>query len=142
MNMADNLWEYFRQCPMIDRQNRLSFNALGTETAEFSLEDEPENPVLRQYIDGSTLRAKTFTLASRLQYGLDARLNIEQSGFFEKLRRWIETQNRLKNHPVLEKGQQALRLEALTDGYLFTNETDTARYQIQFRLTYFEKGER
>lgn len=142
MKIADSLWNYFRKCPLIDKRNRLSFNALGNEPTEFSIEDEPENPVLCQYIDGSTLRAKTFTLASRQKFGLNARLNIENSGFFEALCSWIEQQNRQRNFPALTEGRQALKLEALTDGYLFSNEADTARYHIQLRLTYFDKGER
>lgn len=60
------------------------FNAIGPEIAEFSTEDEPENLILCQYIDGSTLKSKTFVLASRQEYGLDARLNIEKSGLLRK----------------------------------------------------------
>lgn len=142
MTLGETLWDYFRKCPLIDQQNRLNFNALGAEPSECTIEDTPENPILQQYMDGSTVRAKTFVLGSRLSYGLDARMNIESSGAFEALRRWIEQQNRAKQFPALEEGRRALKLEALTDGYLFTSEEDTARYQIQLRLTYFEKGER
>lgn len=142
MSMADQIWAYFRECEWIDKAKRLGFNALGPEVAEFSVEDEPESPILAKYMDGSTLRSKTFVLASRQEYGLDARLNIEKSGFFEKIRKWIEKQDKAKNYPVLEDGCTVNKIEALTDGYLYTSEKDSARYQIQLRIIYFEKGER
>lgn len=143
MGLAESIWEYFRACPLIDREERLSFNCLAAQPCAFGIDDEgPENPVVRSYLDGGSLRARTFVLASRQSYGADARSNLDKSGFFERLAAWVEEQNRLRRFPQMEAGQQPRRLEALTAGYLFASEGDTARYQIQLRLTYYQKGGR
>ncbi len=142
MGLAESVWAYFKACPLISGQ-RLSFNCLAAQTCEFAIDDEgPENPVVKTYVDGGSLRVKTFVLASRQAYGADARNNLSKSGFFEELADWVEAQNRLHNLPQMADGQEARKLEALTAGYLFSSDGDTARYQIQLRLTYYQKGGR
>ncbi len=143
MGLAESIWAYFRACPLIGTRERLSFNCLAAQTCEFAIDDEgPENPVVKSYMDGSSLRVKTFVLASRQSYGADARENLSKSGFFEQLAAWVEQQNRLHILPQMPEGQEPCKLEALTAGYLFSSEGDTARYQIQLRLTYYQKGGR
>ena len=143
MSISQGLHDYFRACPLIDRKNRLNFNSLGAKPTEYSIDDEgPENPVIKTYVDGGSLRFRTFSLATRAVYGEDERVNISNSGTYEQLRAWVEEQNRLRRFPQMDEGQMPHRLEALTDGYLYTTDTNTARYQIQLRLTYYQKGAR
>lgn len=143
MGLIQNIYNYFRGCPLIDEQARLRFNSLGAQPSEYTIDDEgPENPVIMRYMDGSTLRIKSFSLGSRMEYGEDERVNISNSGYFEQLQAWVEAQNHRRDYPQMDPGQRPMKLEALTSGYLFTTEAATARYQIQLRLTYYQKGER
>lgn len=64
--------------------------------------------------------------------------------FYEAFSRWVEIQNRRPRHlPELSDGRSAQKVEVTTSGYPFlVDDHGTARYQIQMKLTYFEKGER
>ena len=54
----------------------------------------------------------------------------------------MEAQNRRPKHlPELDNGRIAQRVVVTTSGYPFlVDDHGTARYQIQMRLDYFEKG--
>ncbi|MFV0413870.1 MAG: hypothetical protein ACK5L3_11510 [Oscillospiraceae bacterium] len=142
MSLSESLHSYFKACPLIDSAGRLNFNYLGAKTTEYTIEEVPETPTIKQYVSGSSLRQKTFYFGSRESYGEDARIQIGKSGFYEQMAEWVEEQNLKKTFPDMAAGKRAMKLECLTDGYLFASEADTARYQIQLRLTYFQKGER
>lgn len=142
MSLTENLFNYFRACPLVDTANKLNFNFLGPEPTEYTIEEVPETPIVKRYVSGSSIRQKTFYFASRESYGEDARVQIENSGFYEQMQAWVEKQDQKRVYPVLLDGQRAMKIECLSSGYLFTSEEDAAKYQIQLQLTYFQKGER
>lgn len=141
MSLAQSIYDYIRLCPLIDEGTYIRFNRLGPTPQEFSIEDVPEDVIVKRYI-GSSERQKTFNLVSREVYNQDQRINIEKSDFYEEFYEWIEKQNRLKNFPVLSDSAIPTKIECLTAGYLYTADENTAQYQIQLRLTYLHKGER
>lgn len=141
MGISQAIYNYIRQCPLISKGVSVRFNHLGAAPQEFSIEDTPEDTVVKRYI-GSSLRQKTFYLTSRESYSTDQRLNIEKSNFYEEFQAWVEQQNRLKNFPALTGTQTPTKIECLTAGYLYTANDNTAQYQIQLRLEYLNKGER
>ena len=65
--------------------------------------------------------------------------NLANSGFYESLAAWLESQTRAGDLPVLPKGKKAQAIEAQSTGYLFTSGPDTGKYQIQCRLQYFQE---
>lgn len=65
--------------------------------------------------------------------------NLDNLGFFELFKTWLEEQSKLKNLPKLDK-YKSLKIEALTNGYAFDTDVDNARYQIQCKLTYFKEA--
>jgi hypothetical protein len=141
MSLSQAIYDYIRQCPLIDRKIRVRFNHLGNTPQEFSIDEVPGDVVVKQYI-GSSIRQKTFNLTSRETYSQDQRINIEKSDFYESFSNWIETQSRLRNLPILDEPNTAHSITCLTPGYLYTATEDTAQYQIQLRLTYHHEGER
>ena len=141
MSLAQSIYDYIRQCPLIERGVRVRFNHLGDTPQEFSVEEIPEDVVVKKYI-GSSIRQKTFYLTSREQYSEDQRVNIAKSDFYEQFAAWIEEQNKTRNLPRLEGVNTARKIQCLTSGYLYTVSPDTAQYQIQLRLEYFHEGER
>ncbi len=81
--------------------------------------------------------------AARLFYSDEARNNIDNSGFNENFAEWLEEETEKGNLPVLGAGKTAIKIEAMSSGYLFdiSGDLSNARYQIQCRLIYDqEKG--
>ena len=84
---------------------------------------------------------KTTEAASAVN-GEFVRQQLDNLCFFEEFAEWLDKQNRTRSFPDLGDGRNARKLEVTTSGYVFAPDTDTARYQIQCRLSYFQKGER
>lgn len=133
--------EYLGGCPLFDG-NTLRVNFLGEEPLEYTLEDVPANPVVKQYTNGSSIRQALFVLASRELYSRDAIENLKSGGFYERLADWLESQNRKRDLPKLPEGLTAQKLEATTNGYCMSADIqqNIQRYQIQLRLIYLKKG--
>lgn len=140
--MIDAIRDWLRACPFIDKKDRFNVNYLGAEPICFTVEEIPNSPIVRRFIDGSTVREKAFVVASRDEYGADVLTNIANSGFWEKFSDWIELQSKTKNFPLMPEGKQPQKIEITASHYLYEAEATTARYQIQIKLTYFQKGER
>lgn len=131
--------EYFLKCPILkDGCMRVDF--LGPEPVEYVIEPIPGSPVLRRYVDGSSIRRYPFAFGSREYYSQDRLQNIENSGFYEKLADWIEEMNVAQNLPELPEGMEAQVLYTVSTGYLFDGSMSNARYQIQLALEYFKEA--
>jgi len=138
MSMMQSLRAYLRTCPLL-AQERLNVDFLEGEAGAYSLESAPGQVILRRYADGSSVRQLPFTLSSRAFYGPDIRRNLDSLGFFEGLSEWLEDQSASGNLPEAGGGRRALAVRALTHGYAYAAETDSARYQIQCALDYFQR---
>ena len=111
--MIDELRDYIRSCPLINKKKKLYIDYLG-----------------------GSLRKLVFVFGSKEYYGSDIRTNIENSGFYDKFQRWIEEQNEIGNLPNIENVQS---VNCVTYGYLFnTDGADKARYQIQMEMIYYK----
>lgn len=141
MTIIESIRKYLSNCPLL-MDGKLNVDFLPPEAASYSVDVTPVSPVVKSYLDGSSVCQFAFVLATRTYYGVDIRQQIDNLGFFEKFSNWIEDQNHNRNWPDLGNGKKAQKLEVTTSGYVFAPETDTARYQIQCKLTYFQKGER
>lgn len=140
--MVDELRAWLRSCPLIDSKDRFDVNYLGAEPVCYTVDEVPTTPIIKKYLDGSTLRQKVFVVASRDAYGANVLQNIANSGFWEQFTEWVETQNAHRQYPSMRDGQTPRKIEVTTSHYLFESGADTARYQIQMALTYYQKGER
>ncbi len=137
--IIEKIREYFLNCPILDEYARLNIDFLGVEPTQYTIEGQPVNPVIQKYVDGGALKQYVFVFGSREYYGADVLQNIENSGFFERFAAWVEEQSEKENLPELEGNKQAISMEVLTSGYLFSASEDNARYQIQMRLIYYEE---
>lgn len=131
--------EYVATCPLIKNlgtKGKVDF--LMEKGKSFSIEPIPVNPIVSEYIGGGGERQYAFYLAFRFNYSDEAKMNMDNSGFFEELQEWLEEQNDLDNLPHLGDGKQANRIEIMSNGYLFgvTQDMKYGRYQIQCRLLY------
>lgn len=139
MTIIESVKRYIAGYPGIEG-GRLNVDFLSDEAGGFSIDATPAANVVKRYVDGATVRQFLFTLAGRAFYGPETRQQIENLGFFEDFAEWLEAQNRAKNFPAPGEGRTPLKIEVTTSGYVMIPGTETARYQIQCALTYFEKG--
>ena len=88
--MIEEIRNWLRTCPLIDQSDRFNVNYLSQEPLAFSVEETPSNAIARRYMDGSTLRAKTWVLAAVQDYSPDVLAQIGNSGFWEQFSAWVE----------------------------------------------------
>ena len=138
-SVLEGLRAYFYICPLLAK-GQIRMEYLGAKKSGYSLESTPADPVYKQYASGDYLGQLLFVLASREEYGPEDRLAIESCGFYERLSNWVAEQNSSGILPELPDGKQAQRVELTTQGYAYTNDVRTARYQIQGRLIYYVRG--
>ena len=117
----------------------LLVDILGDKPIEYTIETVPCAPVVRKYTDGSCMKQFLFIFASREFFSEDVAQNIENLGFYEKFEDWIKEQNDEGILPDLGDDREPVSIEVITGGYAFEADTNTARYQIQLRLTYEEE---
>lgn len=130
--------EYFLSCPLIDYNAKINVDYLGVDAVEYTIDGVPTTDIVKQYVDGGTVKQFVFVFGSREYYGPDTLQNMENSGFYQAFSEWIQEQNNLGRLPLLSGGKTSIKLETLTSGYLFDASEESARYQIQARLLYYE----
>lgn len=141
MTIIEAVRKYLQTCPVLS-DGKLNVDFLPQDAAAYSVDVVPVNPIMKKYLDGSSIRQFLFVFATRAYYGEHIRQQLDNLCLFENFEDWIDRQNACKNFPELGEQKQAKKIEVTTSGYVFEQETETARYQIQCRLTYYQKGTR
>lgn len=141
--MADtiikSLRDYFLTCPLMD-DSKINVDYLPESGIEYSIDTTPATEVIRNYVNGDSKRQYLFVIRSVNDYGSDVLQNLANSGFYEKLSVWLESQTKANDFPVLPPCMEPEKIEAQSTGYLFTTSPDAGKYQIQCRLVYLQKG--
>lgn len=138
MTVAESVRKYIMNFPEL-KDGCLLVDFLGNEPVEYTIEPIPCDPVLQKYTDGSCMKQFLFVFASREYYSEDIAVNLGNLEFYEHFEEWIEQQNKNSVLPELGENREAVSLEVTTCGYAFEADTNTARYQIQLKLTYEEE---
>ncbi len=136
--IIEKIRKYMLGCPLLDEFGKINVDYLGVNPTEYTIDSQPTTETLKEYVDGGKLKQYVFVFGSREYYGPDEIQNIENSGFYEKLSDWFHEQSEKGELPLLDDNKRAIKIEALTTGYLFDATEDNARYQIQARLIYYE----
>lgn len=133
--MIEKIRKYFIEQKIIDSSNRINVDFLGEEPTQFSIEKVPTNPIIENYIDGSSKRQFQFQLVSCNNYGPEITQNVSNSLFFEDFCNLIENKNKEKMLPDIEGVET---IECLDNGAIVDADTKTARYSIMMRITYYK----
>lgn len=142
MTLIEALRGWLRIYPPLS-QGRLAVDFLPKQAQAYSLDSVPCKEEVRRYLDGSSLRQFLFVLSSREFKGEDIRQNTDNLAFYEGFSNWVLAQDRARQLPELGESRTARKIEVTTSGYpFFVDEHGTARYQIQLRMEYFQKGRR
>lgn len=139
MDMLDATRAWLRdQCPLIDRKNRFTPNYLGTEPTEYTLRTASESH--KEDVLGFDTATYNLVFVAQLPFGRALAPNTSASDFFSRLSAWIRGQERAHNYPVVS-GYRITQIEASNAGVITQAGADTARYQLQIRLTAEEMEE-
>jgi phosphoribosylaminoimidazole-succinocarboxamide synthase len=134
--MITQIREYIASLSIINQFAQINVDFLGEKPTEYVIEPIPISQVLRNYTDGSTLNQYVFQFGSLEYYGSDVIENMQNSTFYETLTNCIQNNNRLGILPNVEGIQS---IEVLNVGTIQNTTTDSAKYAIQMRITYFKK---
>ncbi len=126
--------KYIATCPYL-HDGKIGVDYLENEIA-YSIEPMPVTPKDTEFIDDSEIKQFTFVFASRESYGQETIQNIINTEFYEDFSDWIEENNFNGILPDIEGIES---IECLSTGYAFQTGIDTARYQIQLRITYYKE---
>lgn len=136
-NMIESLRSFLSGCPFLNG-GRVNVDYIGTEMT-YSIDPLPCDPVIQRYVDGGAKKQFQFAFTSKEQYDEDARINIDNSEFFQKFEDWLEQQNFTENLPDLPDGKIPVRFETLSKGYLYDIDGSLAKYRIECRLLYSQE---
>lgn len=138
-SIIEGLTDYFLKCPFL-KDGVFRVDALGSEPVEYALESAITSPILRTYVDGSSIRQYQFNFNSRDAYSMDRVMAIQNESFYEDLCNWVEEQSRLGNLPEMPKGCEAQALTVLAPGFMLDATMENAFYQVQLQLQYFKEA--
>lgn len=139
--IINSIRDFIKQCSYLEKFNTvINVDYLAEDFTSYSIEEVPTEPIVKRYINGDTIRQYDFTFASRESYGADVFQNIENSNFYEDFANWLEIKTYNNELPVLESGKECRSILATSNGYAFQTDVDKARYQINIKMIYFQKG--
>lgn len=138
-SIIESIREFIYTCPFLENR-RVNVDYIGTEMS-YSVDPLPCTPVLATYVDGGKKKQYQFALTSNEEYDGDARVNIDNSSFYQHFEEWLEEQTEEGNLPELSNPKQAATgIETLNSGYIFDTENKYALYQIECRLLYEQEA--
>ena len=144
--ILNSIRDFILTCPLlvasdVDDYIHVRVDYSSEETVTYNISEVPCEPIIKTYIGDSTERQYLFNFSSVQPYNIDADINLKNNAFYDEFMKWLETQTKLGNIPIMEDGQEAEKLEALSHGYLMSNAEDgqSARYNIQCKLTYYQE---
>jgi hypothetical protein len=140
MSFLSAIKDYLKTNPNIASQTPIWVDFMGEKASEITIIQLPGNKVLESYINGDSRRVFPFAIQS-MESTADELQRIQNSGFYEDLSDWLESQDELKVYPVLDAGKTAERIETMGWGYLVQQgNSQTGIYQISCRLIYYQEA--
>lgn len=137
--LMDSVRTFLCGCPYL-KDGVFNVDYLGSNPTEYSIDSLPVDPIIKKYVDGSSVRQFVFAFSSVENYGADVDNNLANSGFYENFSSWVDEKNSNKEFPTLEDGKTPIEIQAQGAGYLTENTENAAIYQVQCRLVYMQKG--
>ena len=128
---------YILTCPFLS-DGRVNVDYIGTDMG-YSIDPLPCDPIIQRYMDGGAKKQFQFAFSSQEEYDQDARINIENSGFFQSFEEWLEQQSFNGNLPELGEKKNPISIETLKSGYLYDMNGENAKYRIECRLIYAQE---
>ncbi len=140
MTLMETVRNYIASCPLLENNAILGIDKLDSMGIAYTIDAIPSDPIIKRYADGGQMRQFQFVFASRQYYGMNVIENLENSGFYENFVDWIEQNNEkgLSNLIDLGENRKAIAIEISSMPYVYDTEENTARYQVQLNLKYYQ----
>lgn len=135
--MINSIKAFIKTCPTLADVD-VNINYLDENTGSSAIENVSSDPIIKNYTDGGALRQFLFTVALRQEYGQDTAANTAATVKLEQLSDWIYEQDRLGILPDLDGNKNSVSLEVVKTGWVDEKMSDTAKYQLQCRLVYYQ----
>ncbi len=139
LNNVDQLRKWFRTCPALSDQNRFRVDYLSESPTEYAIYASPSTITYHENVLGEEIpddiQTLNFIFASKESYGADVQTNLANLGFYDAVVMWVIEQNALRNFPEISGGRVKSIVPTLT-AFPVEIGSDTAKYQIQLRMTY------
>lgn len=138
-NVIEYIRDVIKECPLLEEGKRVNVDYIG-ESMSYSIDALPCDPIIVRYVDGGAKKQFQFAFTSKEEYDEDARVNIENSGFFEEFEEWLRKLGNRKNPlPDMEDDKLPIQFETLNKGYLYDVEERLAKYRIECRFIYSQE---
>lgn len=139
LNNTEQLRAWFRTCPALKSTNRFRIDYLAENPTEYAIYAVPSavnyhTNVLGEEIPND-IQTLNFIFASKESYGADVQQNLANMGFYDAVCAWILEQNNARQFPTISGGKVKSIVPTLT-AYPAEVGSDSAKYQIQIKLTY------
>ena len=137
--LMDSVRTFLCGCPYL-KDGVFNVDYLSGNPTEYSIDSLPVDPIIKKYVDGSSVRQFVFAFGSVEPYGSDVDTNLANSTFYEDFAAWVDQKNKNQELPALGVDKTPMEIQAQGAGYLTENTENAARYQVQCRLVYQQKG--
>lgn len=139
VNNIEHLRKWFRACPSLSSDYHFRVDYLAEESTEYALYAVPSTVRYHENVLGehvpNDIQTLDFIFASKETFGANEAQNIANYGFYQDVTDWIINQNSLRNLPEVNEGRVLSVVPTLTS-YVAVSGTNSAKYQIQIKLTY------
>ncbi len=127
--MFETMIAFLRTCPDL---HNIKANFLGNGDGDISLQAVSGKPILYRYTDGASLRQCLFMISSK-ETAFSEKTADE---FYESVTAWLETYL-----PELPGEKVAQKMEVTKTAAVAERDYTGLRYELTFRLVYYQKGE-
>lgn len=139
LNNTEQLRVWFRTCPALLSTNRFRIDYLSESPTEYAIYSSPSAIVYHENVLGedipNDIQTLNFIFASKESYSADVQQNLANMGFYDEIIAWIIQQNSIRNFPQIQGGVVKSIVPTLT-AYPVQIGSDSAKYQIQIKMTY------
>lgn len=112
---------------------------LGAAPTQYSIVSLPGTKIVQTYLDGGSEREFPFALQSAISTA-DELERLENSGVFEAISDWFETQTKAGILPTLATGKTATAIETLGCSFLYEQGvSSTGIMQVTCKLSYSQQ---
>ena len=133
-----NLRNWFRSCPELKTGKKVGVDYLSESPTEYAIYAVPSTLKTHENILGEEvlddIQTVNYIFASKEVYGADARQNMANLEFYQRVGDWIIKQNAEGNFPEWAGTIKSI-LPTLT-AYPAKVGSSAAKYQIQMKITY------
>lgn len=136
-SVLQGIKEFIETYPDLKAFPKIDMEKLEENATAYMIENVPADPIVKKYVDGSSIRRCVFAISSREFYG-DVE-NLETHAFYEGFSSWMEECSSSGNLPDIGENMEAMSVKATTGAYVYNAEGTKAQYRIQCVLNYYKK---